>query len=550
MTMAKTRRRAMAVFAVAILAAWTRAADAPPAKPPAPPRPTSGRGVLNALLGRVTISRETTFITAPLRPDGYPDYLEALNQHASQGVTPDNNAAVLLWQIVGPAKIPPARREEYFKRLGIKPLPEKGDYFQTPEEYRKAHQPQGAAGHLMAGEAEDQAEKNELTAASRPWSAQEFPELAAWLAANDKALDRFVEASKRPRSYGPMISDSGLFMNVAQPEANEFPTAAHALAVRAVFRIQLGRLEQAFQDDLACHRLSILMEQNPTIIGNLVAGSIDWRVGRVDQCLLWNAGTKREQLLSMREQLASLPKPARVPDAVNLGERFLLLDCICYCHRIGYPLTGEIGKSGGEQHDWTKMRNGALDVLIDWNRILREGNDQYGTMLEAFNKSTPKEKMTALDSIERDQYLRKQNSVDWLIQLTNFYCDASTAATNRIRDRLFALVVSSPFWARLDQTREARRKLIDLGFALAIYKSDHDAYPDKLAELSPQYIKAVPKDIFSDAELHYTKKGSGYLLYSVGPDGKDDGAAGYDNPQAKPSDDIFVYVPVAAAKKK
>lgn len=43
---------------------------------------------------RVTISKETTYITEPLRPDGYPDYIRYLNKKLSEGVTPENNAAV------------------------------------------------------------------------------------------------------------------------------------------------------------------------------------------------------------------------------------------------------------------------------------------------------------------------------------------------------------------------------------------------------------------------------------------------------------------------
>ena len=50
----------------------------------------------------VTISKETTYITEPLRPDGYPDYLAALNGELSKGVTPENNSAVLFWKALGP----------------------------------------------------------------------------------------------------------------------------------------------------------------------------------------------------------------------------------------------------------------------------------------------------------------------------------------------------------------------------------------------------------------------------------------------------------------
>src|SRR5215467_16284740 len=55
---------------------------------------------------KITISKETTYLTEPLRPDGYPDYVAALNQRMSEGVTPDNNAAVLLMKAFGPRDIP------------------------------------------------------------------------------------------------------------------------------------------------------------------------------------------------------------------------------------------------------------------------------------------------------------------------------------------------------------------------------------------------------------------------------------------------------------
>ena len=47
--------------------------------------------------------------------------------------------------------------------------------------------------------------------------------------------------------------------------------------------------------------------------------------------------------------------------------------------------------------------------------------------------------------------------------------------------------------------------------------------PETLAELSPKYIAEVPKNPFSDADLLYKPEADGYLLYSVGPNGKDDG---------------------------
>src|SRR5262245_33592389 len=51
--------------------------------------------------GKFTISKETTYVTGPLDKDGYIDYAAALNERLGQGVTPENNANVLLWRAMG-----------------------------------------------------------------------------------------------------------------------------------------------------------------------------------------------------------------------------------------------------------------------------------------------------------------------------------------------------------------------------------------------------------------------------------------------------------------
>jgi hypothetical protein len=84
-----------------------------------------------------------------------------------------------------------------------------------------------------------------------------------------------------------------------------------------------------------------------------------------------------------------------------------------------------------------------------------------------------------------------------------------------------------------------------LGFALAAYRADHGSYPAKLADLVPKYVAEIPKDIFNnDSDLHYAREGSGYLLYSVGKNGKDDGGKrSEDAKQSEDWDDLVVRVP-------
>jgi len=58
--------------------------------------------------------------------------------------------------------------------------------------------------------------------------------------------------------------------------------------------------------------------------------------------------------------------------------------------------------------------------------------------------------------------------------------------------------------------------------ALEQFRAAHgEAYPVSLSELTPEYLIATPVDPFDDQPLRYEKKGRGYMLYSIGPDLKD-----------------------------
>jgi hypothetical protein len=69
----------------------------------------------------------------------------------------------------------------------------------------------------------------------------------------------------------------------------------------------------------------------------------------------------------------------------------------------------------------------------------------------------------------------------------------------------------------------AHLRLLRAELALREYRERHAGYPPKLEGLVPQCLTAVPVDPFSGQPLRYRRQGEGYVLYSVGPDGKDDG---------------------------
>src|SRR5262245_8065346 len=78
-----------------------------------------------------TISPETTYATEPVDNFGYVDHVSALNERLRKGITPENNAAALIWQAFGPRPEGGEMPDEYFRWLAIEKPPENGEYLIT-----------------------------------------------------------------------------------------------------------------------------------------------------------------------------------------------------------------------------------------------------------------------------------------------------------------------------------------------------------------------------------------------------------------------------------
>lgn len=71
---------------------------------------------------------------------------------------------------------------------------------------------------------------------------------------------------------------------------------------------------------------------------------------------------------------------------------------------------------------------------------------------------------------------------------------------------------------------EANQLMLLTEFALRAYRLQTGRYPATLQALTPRILKKVPLDPFAQGgTLVYRPTPTGYLLYSIGPDGKEDG---------------------------
>jgi hypothetical protein len=74
-----------------------------------------------------------------------------------------------------------------------------------------------------------------------------------------------------------------------------------------------------------------------------------------------------------------------------------------------------------------------------------------------------------------------------------------------------------------DVVNIARLRAVGATLAVERYRLANGKLPDKLDELVPAYLSAVPTDPFDGQPLRYKKLAKGYVVYSIGENGRDDG---------------------------
>jgi hypothetical protein len=526
------------VLAFLATAVWSESAGGPKAK--------SAKGkdaTAKKPKGHFTIGKGTTYVTGPLDKDGYIGYAAALNKRLRKGVTPANNANVLLWKAMGPRPeggrpMPP----EFFRWMGIQAPPEKGRYYINLYQYRKEHL------KIDLGRPGDDIDNQWDRVTQRPWTPEDYPDIASWLKANEKPLALVVQASKRPQFYSPLVSgrSSGLIAALL-PGVQKCRDFASALVIRAMLRIGQGNYDDAWQDLLACHRLGRLVMRGGTLIEALVGIAIDSVAARADLVFLDRAKLRAQQVKSCLRDLHKLPPLAEIADKMSPTDRFMLLETVMMVDRYGIKHLEYIGAVTISR---PPKNPGPLPKRIlegiDWDPALRNANRWYDRLVAAMREKDRGSRKVKLDQIEMELKALKKKVVDsgGLAQLST---SGKKAKGKVIVDILVSLMM--PAVAKVldavDRTRQVQAN-ISLALALAWYQREHGHYPKKLAALAPEYLPEIPGDMFSGKPLIYRPARKGYLLYSVGVNGNDEGGRGYDD--KPPGDDLSVRMPLPKSR--
>jgi hypothetical protein len=437
---------------------------------------------------------DTTRIVSPVLPDGRIDYLSVLDQQYGEGVTPQNNAAVLFLQAAGRKALSPSQPTDGITdKLGMPHLPEQGDYLVGREDFIKQH-----------GVMDKDRSQLDLPTS---WPVAINPLAEQWVDENNHPLDLLIKASKRSRFHIP-------FGGGNRPEVLEFLLLPHVgllkesgqlLLMRAMIRLKAGDVAGFREDLLATHRLARLMGQLPTAIERAMARETledpACEIGRVAAA---SGALSAEQARSLAADLAALGDLRPMSDSID-GERFMVLDLLQTVATVppdqGADIfNGILGTHGIGPNILFRF------APLPFEAAMRHMNHCYDGALAALYRPDYPTRIAAMNLWEKEN-LHLTNGPLMLIS-PSFPAPELLFSISRMEQR--------------EETSRTQMRLTRIALALAAYKADHQGYPATVNELSPAYLAEIPNDPYSEKPFVYAATSNGYALHSVGPDMSDE----------------------------
>jgi len=494
---------------------------------------------------QLPLGKDTTFVTGPLDKDGFIDYEAALNAELSRGITPDKNANVLLIQAFGPApEGGNGLSPDFFRWLDAPRPPKDGEYIVGLGKL--------ARDQLALNDQQLEAVYEfQSRASQRPWAAKDYTPLAEWVKVNEKPLALALEATKRPYYFNPLCSGrkagepSNLIAGLL-PSVQKCRELASLFTVRAMLRLKEGKYDEAWADVMACHRLGRLVGRGATLIESLVGIAIGQIASNATLAYLEQAKMTPKQLRERLKEIQDLAPYAPLADKIALGERLMGLDALQNIRRGGNGEKYVLSELFGEARSLTAEERKVL-AKIDWTPAMRTMNKWYNRMATAIRLEDRSAREKEFEKIDQELLAFRKKSAEVEDRLKILKEPGKTVGQD-IGDVLMALLMPA---VRKVQTAHDRAdqtaRNLQIAFAMAAYRAENGRYPAKLNELAPKYLAAVPNDLFSGKPIIYKPSAKGYLFYSIGPNGKDDGGRWYDDDP--PGDDPRVQMPLPELKK-
>ena len=264
-------------------------------------------------------------------------------------------------------------------------------------------------------------------------------------------------------------------------------SVARLLDLEARVKAHEGDAQGAAESIHALFKLAGSLEHEPTLISQLVRIAIDG-VGRqtLEELLPHTAFGDGDLAFLQADLLATDYEAAMVRTLQS--ERALSLE--------HFRDPGNLG-SGVSSLTWRLTRGQDLRKFLS---VMEQSID--------IASQPAKASRAAMDEFERS--LTKANS----------------SVVHRARYPLTSLIFDPHTTFAWNVRGTAASRIAATALAVQRHRRTHGALPKLLQDLSPELLSSIPTDPFDGQPLRYAVRGAGFVVYSIGENGKDDGGKG------------------------
>ena len=353
----------------------------------------------------------------------------------------------------------------------------------------------------------------------------------AFLNRHAETLEILRQAAARPTCR--FIRDySRPSVDMLLPEIQFFRNAARILSVSARHQVSLGAIPAALRDVISIMNISRHASSEPILISGLVGLAIDSIAIDTLIDVLPFIDADNLALLKRDEIHNFLSTPPSLAKNIYGEEAF------------GLYVFSIFGTGGFDQWQLGQLASFIMDDLDVPDSIVQQ-DTFFNPALAAYRIFLFPQDLTAYQQTMRTYQRVAESSNSYAAKQTTLKRIEDDFSSGRPKGFVTALLTPA-IGKAIENVEKARMRHTTALVAIAAteFRITHDSLPEKADVLVPKLLPFLPKDVFLDkSRLHYSVKNDGVAIYSVGPNGKDDGGPGPDMGKDQPkNDDVGIFL--------
>jgi hypothetical protein len=333
---------------------------------------------------------------------------------------------------------------------------------------------------------------------AEPLSAAQAELLGGYAELNEAALRKTDEALRRPASRYPI--DCRRLMNTPLPHLGELKQIGELEQYEAFVAIAAGRRAAAVSNLLNLLALARTLDSEPSLISQLVRLRLI-RMAFVTLERRAGAGGFDAPEAAMLAAAFTGTRTTRTGVRALIGERAMTVPYFRMTKAEAARLRPAPGREDSRPDSPLPCYGPAILRYLGFYDL------DYASYLIAMRRAI------ALLSDPPPENLRAGG----------YLAQAGEGSARRGRTLSGLSLAAYAGVARRADEGVAFQRLAVAALAIERFAAETGRFPEKLAELIPRFLPEAPEDPFTGWELGYRRTGKGYVVYSVGPDRKDNG---------------------------